>query len=168
MRKPLTTKTISLSASVSAKLKEIARKMGGGYVDIGFFEGSNYPDGTAVASVAFWNEFGTSRTPARPFFRQMIAKESPSWPHDMAETLKTTGYDGGKTLALMGEEVDGALRDSIFNADVNPLAASTIRRKGSSQPLVDTGTMSRSSGYRVEEGDVMQFNEVTKKYEARD
>ena len=101
---------------VSKALEEIARKMGGGEVAVGFMEGATYPDGTPVAAVAFWNEYGHGGhfpAPPRPFFRNMITKESPTWPKKMAALAKATNYDGPKVLALMGEDIKGALQQSI-------------------------------------------------------
>ena len=83
---------------VAKALEDIAKRMGGGEVAVGFMEGATYPDGTPVAAVAYWNEFGASGTPARPFFRQMIAAESPTWAPKMAKLAKTTDYDGDKVL----------------------------------------------------------------------
>jgi hypothetical protein len=107
---------------VSKALEEIVRKMGGGEVSVGFMEGATYPDGTPVAAVAFWNEYGHGGpfpSPPRPFFRNMIAKESPNWPKTMAKLAKAFDYDGPKVLALMGEDIKGALQQSINDfADV--------------------------------------------------
>ena len=41
--------------------------------EVGFFSEARYPDGTPVPAVAAWNEFGTTRIPERPFFRQALA-----------------------------------------------------------------------------------------------
>ena len=91
--------TLSGSDGVMKALEEIARKMGGGEVAVGFPAGDNYSDGTPVAAAAFWNEFGTSTIPPRPFFRPMIAKESPTWAPKMAAWAKRFDYDGDKVLA---------------------------------------------------------------------
>jgi hypothetical protein len=143
---------LSVSDNVVRKLKEIAAKMGGS-LEVGFLEGATYPDGTPVAAVAFWNEFGNGSAPPRPFFRTMIAKESPSWP---AKIMALAGshdtminYDGAKILALMGEDIDGALKQSINDLTSPPLAESTIKRKGFSKPLIDTSHMINSTSYRV-------------------
>ena len=48
-------RTLQGSDAVMKALEEIARKMGGGEVAVGFMEGATYPDGTPVAAVAFWN-----------------------------------------------------------------------------------------------------------------
>jgi hypothetical protein len=165
---------LRLSAAVEAKLKEIARKIGNGSVSVGFLAGATYPDGTPVASVAFWNEFGhkgrklgpdpsaeaiaegerreperAGGAPPRPFFRSMISKESPEWGDHLGQALIVNKSDGTKALALMGEEIKGELVQSINDFTTPPLAASTIRRKGFAKPLIDTGDMLRSVDFRV-------------------
>lgn len=141
-----------MSDNVARKLRDIAKSMGGGSVSIGFLEGATYPDGTPVAAVAFWNEFGTQggeHIPPRPFFRGMIAKEAPSWPGKMAKLAKATNYNGPQVLGLMGADIEGALKKSINDFTSPGLAESTIRRKGFSKPLIDTSHMINSTGYEV-------------------
>lgn len=150
-------------------LEAIAKKMGGGEVSIGFMENATYPDGTPVASVAFWNEFGTSTAPARPFFRTMIAKESPQWASKMARQAKGTNYNGPKVLALMGEDIGGALVESIIAVNSPPLAESTILARAKNvkrgdevsptiaKPLIDTGHMKNSVSYQVNSGEIVKI-----------
>lgn len=142
-------RTLQGAEGVSKALEEIAKRMGGGEVAVGFMEGATYPDGTPVAAVAFWNEFGKEGQPPRPFFRQMIAAESPGWPKKMAALAKATDYDGDKVLALMGEDVKGALQQSINDFTTPGLAPSTIEEKGFSKPLIDTSHMLNSIAYEV-------------------
>lgn len=137
----------SVAANVERKLKEIAAKMSGS-VEIGFLEDATYLDGTPVAAVAFWNEFGASGPP-RPFFRNMIAEESPGWGDKVVALAKATHDDGPKILALMGEDIQGALIQSINDFTTPALAASTIKRKGFSKPLIEDAVMVNSTGYRV-------------------
>lgn len=139
------------SDKVMKALEDIARKMGGGGVSVGFMEGATYPDGTPVAAVAFWNEYGNplQNRPPRPFFREMIAAESPSWPEKMAKLAKATDFDGKKVLGMMGEDVKGALQQSITSFETPPLASSTIEKKGNGKPLIDTGHMLQSITYEV-------------------
>ena len=131
------------------KLEEIAARLGGGAVSVGFLGDAVYPDGTPVAAVAFWNEFGKPGQPPRPFFRQMIAAESPSWPAKMAALAKATDYDGDKVLALMGEDIAGALKQSINDFTTPGLAESTVDAKGFAKPLIDTGKMLNDVHYEV-------------------
>ena len=144
---------ISLSAAVEEKLREITRNIGTGSVSVGFLAGATYPNGTPVASVAFWNEFGhkgTAPAPPRPFFRSMIAKDSPKWSADLGAALIASDGYGPKALSLMGEEIKDQLVTSINDFTTPGLAASTIRRKGFKKPLIDTGHMLRSVDFRVE------------------
>lgn len=145
--------TLSGSAGVMKALEDIAEKMGGGAVSVGFMEGATYPDGTPVAAVAFWNEYGKPERnqPPRPFFRQMIAAESDTWPGKMAKLAKATDYDGPRVLAMMGEDIKGALQQSINNLTMPALAPSTIAAKGFAKPLIDTSHMINSVDYEVKE-----------------
>ena len=141
--------TLQGADGVAKVLEEIAKRMGGGEVAVGFMDGATYPDGTPVAAVAYWNEFGKEGQPPRPFFRQMIAAESPTWPKKMAGLAKATDYDGDKVLALMGEDVKGALQQSINDFTTPGLSPSTIEEKGFSKPLIDTSHMLNSIAYEV-------------------
>jgi hypothetical protein len=139
---------MSVAANVERKLKEIAARMSGS-VEVGFLENATYPDGTPVAAVAFWNEFGNGSAPPRPFFRGMIANESPSWPAKVAALAKSNHDDGAKVLALMGEDIQGALIQSINDFTTPELAESTKKRKGFDKPLIDSSHMVNSTNYRV-------------------
>ena len=143
-------KALSGGDKIHKALADIARKMGGGSVSIGFMEGAVYPDGTPVAAVAFWNEYGGPNRQPRPFFRQMIAKESPGWPSKMAALAKASNYDGPMVLTQMGEDVKGALVQSINDFTTPALAPSTIKAKGFPKPLIDTADMLRAVDYKVD------------------
>jgi len=113
---------VKMSEAVTAKLLELA-KQAHGTVQVGFIDNDQAP-------IAFWNEFGhKGRFPAppRPFFRTMVANESGKWPAMMARALHDTKMDGKKTLAFMGEEIEGALKQSIIDLTSPPLSAVTLR-----------------------------------------
>lgn len=127
-------------------LENIANGMGNGYVDVGFMENAPYADGAGVAEVAFANEFGvpSKGQPPRPFFRNMIEKEKDTWPEKMARMAGPANYDGEVILGLMGEDIKGALQQSINELVEPKLAQSTIDKKGFDKPLIDTGHMLNS------------------------
>jgi hypothetical protein len=135
---------------VMRRLAEIAEQMGGGRVSVGFMSGATYPDGTPVAAVAASNEYGipTKHQPPRPFFRNMIAKESHTWGDKLARLAPMGGHTA---LSLMGEDIAGALKQSINDLTDPPLAARTIAEKGFSKPLIDTSHMVNSVTYVVED-----------------
>lgn len=85
-------------------------------VQAGFLEGAQaYGSGISTAAVAAIQEYGAPKAgiPPRPFFRTMIAKESPNWPETMAELLKVYDYDSARVLDNMGAEMVGQLKQSI-------------------------------------------------------
>ena len=140
---------------LSFALKSIEDKIvNAGVLRVGFLEGARYPakkKGGAlhVAQVAFWNEFGTTRIPSRPFFRSTIQKQSPTWGDRLGKAVKATNYDGQKALALLGQSMRDDVESSIAQWAAPGNAPSTIARKGFDKPLVDTGTMQRAVDYEV-------------------
>lgn len=134
-----------------AELTRIAAQLtSGASLRVGFLENAKYPDGTPVAQVAAWNNWGTSRAPPRPFFSNMVAKKSPEWPAAIEGLLKTTDYNAGQTLRLTGEAIAGQLRQEIIDTVAPPNAPSTIARKGHGKVLEDTLLMLGSVDYEVE------------------
>lgn len=150
-------------------LKSIERKItSGGVLRVGFLEGSRYPQTTNarflkavgsnatpkvqpalnVAQVAFWDEYGTVRAPARPYFRQTIARESKTWGDKLAKAVVDMNYDGAKALALLGQSMRDDVEEAIeqWPADNAPL---TIKIKGFDHGLLDSGIMQRAVDYEV-------------------
>ncbi len=87
--------------------------------------------------------------PPRPFFRNMIKQNARDWPKAIADQLKLTKLNARITLERMGALISGQLRQSIHDTNTPPNAPSTIARKGSAKPLVDTGYMLQSIDYEV-------------------
>jgi hypothetical protein len=121
---------------------------------VGFLEHATYPAKSPkspilhVAQVAFWNEFGTSRAPTRPFFRQMIAKDSGAWGESLGNYLTSSEFNATRALRLLGVEIQDELKESI-NAWPADNAPSTVKRKGFNHGLIDTAQMLRSVDFEV-------------------
>ena len=145
------TRVLSGGGGLKKALADIGKKMGNGHVNVGFMAGSTYPDGTPVAAVAFWNEYGdpSKSRPPRPFFRRMIAKESPTWAPKIKRLAKANSFNGAQVLGLMGEDIKGALQQSINDFDSPALAQSTIDAKGFAKPLIDSAHMLNSVSSEV-------------------
>ncbi len=145
---------ISGGSEMERKLKEMMDKLGDGtLLRVGFLENATYPDGEYVATIAAANEFGNSgnNQPPRPFFRNMIAANSPAWPLEVGKVIKAVDFDGGKALQLMGERIKDQLQGSIRELVEPPLSPHTIKKKGFDKPLIDTGHMLNSVDYDVKE-----------------
>lgn len=129
------------------RLAEIGKQLGSNRtIRAGFLSGSTYPDGTPTAMVAAIQNYGAPAAgiPPRPFFSNMILRNSPAWAVELAALLKRTGNDADKALALMGVNIAGQLKQSIVDTNEPPLAESTIRAKGFAKPLINTSHMINS------------------------
>lgn len=139
------------SDAVMKAIEDIAARMGGGAVEVGFMENATYPDGESVASVAWQNEYGSAaeHRPSRPFFRNMIAAKSPEWPDRLAAAARATNLDGDAALELLGESIADDLRESINEFTTPALSQRTIDEKGFDKPLIDTAVMIRAITSRL-------------------
>ncbi len=94
----------------------------------------------------------TVNIPMRPYFRTMIAKQSPGWGVRLGKILVGAKYDGALALGRMGEVIKGQLQDSIREWTDPPNAPSTVAKKGFDKPLIETGHMLNSVDYEVSGG----------------
>lgn len=143
-------------AKLSAHIAGIAEKLAKGKtLRVGFLETAKYPDGTNVAQVAFWNEYGTKNAPPRPFFRTLIAEKSSGWGRNLGHALTATGYDTTQSLLTVGGHINDQLTNSIRNFSTPGNAPSTIAKKGFDKPLLNTGFMEgeKGHGYDVQGGE---------------
>ena len=134
------------------RLLEQASKRRDTTVEVGFFSEARYEDGTPVAAVAAWNEFGTETIPERPFFRRAIAEMEDG----VAKVVKA-GIDTEKMVVddrladRVGAYAQGQIQESITALKDPPNAPGTVRQKGSRNPLLDTGHMRNSVTWKVEQ-----------------
>ena len=138
-------------------IEKLPSKIG---VKYGFLEGKSakYKDGTPVINVAIWNEFGTERNgkphiPERPFFRTTWSKRLNVYQkkiHDYyMNLLNGKVSDAEDFFNLLGAQASNELKIEISSGKWTPNAPSTIARKKSDVPLVDTGEMKRSVTWEV-------------------
>lgn len=120
-------------------------------LQVGFMGGKTYPDGTLVATVAAFDEFGVPShgQPPRPFMRGWVQEKSASWGKDLATLVKFHDYDAQAALEAMGAEMDGQLVQVITDYVGPPLAPSTIARKGFDKQLIDHSILINSVTSRV-------------------
>lgn len=100
-----------------------------------------------VAEVGAVHEFGGGRIPQRSFLRATVDKHAARY----RKLLKGVGLAviDGKTdiptgLGLVGEQAVGDVKQRIADGIPPPNAASTIRRKKSSKPLIHHGQLRNS------------------------
>ena len=117
-------------------------------VRVGVLENATYPDGTPVAMVAFWNEYGTKTSPVRAFFRTTVSDQKKNWVLSVQNLMKMHD-DPKKVMGLIGEHMRGQIVQSI-NTWTDPKNSDyTVRMKGFNKPLVWSGQLMRSISFEV-------------------
>jgi hypothetical protein len=126
--------------------------------------GSQTVDGVTIAQYAGWNELGVLGPPAsqqgdgkwfippRPFIRGFADNKRERIALTMEKLAKLVSE--GKMFAIsainrLGEYGQSGVKSYIRNGEFKSNADSTTARKGSSKPLIDTGTLRNSIRYQI-------------------
>lgn len=146
-------------------------------VEVGYQADQMAIDGeTSLAEIAYWNHYGTLHKdgsvmiPARPFMDalQKHPDELAEFSQQAASNLNTT-----ETVAsAIGAQASSMIQDAIRDEDWTPNAPITVEGgwmvneygkngpvpvhidgKGSTKPLIDTGTMRQQCGFRLVKGE---------------
>ena len=122
-------------------------------VRVGFQQGSASDGGADITAVAAWNELGTEHTPPRPFMRQSVenntAQITAMCKAQLVKVVKgqATVRDALQALGVMQKAlIQAEIKGGGFAAN----APGTVAKKGSAQPLIDTGRMRQSVNYVIE------------------
>ena len=145
---------VKYKGKILKRIKQL-KKLKSSRVEVGFPKGWNaYPDGTPVALVAITQEFGsTSRNiPPRPFFRNALMlnmnyRKDRKYYFSLVAKGKMPTHTA---LAQLGDKVAQDIQESIVMLSRPALKEATVKKKGSSNPLVDTGHLKQSVTYKVE------------------
>lgn len=113
--------------------------------------------GITQAELAVIHEYGApgAGIPERSFLRRTHAAKQREWA-GLAQQLLVRCAQGRITveqaLGLIGQKASADVRRTITSGSgvPPPLKAATIRRKGSSRPLVDTGRLLNAISYEVQ------------------
>lgn len=138
-------------------LKRLAPKITA-TAEIGFMANARYPDGTRVALVAAFNEFGvpSHSQPPRPFMRPAFSNNWQKWADNIKRGLPALDYDGRAVLEAVAKQGEEDIQHAIRELTSPPLSPRTIARKaargtrgvrgamGPAKPLIDTGHMLNS------------------------
>ena len=107
-------------------------------------------DGVTNALVAMANHYGTDTIPARPFLDVGVEAVIPKMNREFEREMKKSGDAKQALKRMAGIAYDGVI-EKIDNTYTPPNAPATIKRKGSSHPLIDTGQMRRSISWEIQE-----------------
>jgi hypothetical protein len=108
-------------------------------------------NGASIAQYAFYNEFGTDRIPARPFISTTSDQKKDSW---WARFYEDIDFVNDKTperaFNKLGPRASADIQRTITKLKDPPNKPGTVRKKKSSNPLIDTGAMRASIRHEVE------------------
>lgn len=142
----------NMQAAVDQLRKELKAYVGDKHVTVGIHEGSQQPESGELnmATLGAVQHFGSEdgRIPARPWLDTGVE----SGTQEILETIRS-GADKGLPLDAVLEQVGvvaaGAVQEYMTDLRTPPNAPVTIERKGSDNPLIDTGAMRQSVSYAV-------------------
>ena len=129
-------------------------ELDGWTIDVGVIgEGGKYEDSkVTVLDVAKFNEYGTSNIPARPFIRGAYD----SYKDDLTDMMfkySSAVINGDMAVSMLNKGVGQAsadyTREYLTDLSNPPNSPITIKLKGSSNPLIDTGQLRDSIDYEV-------------------
>lgn len=141
-----------------AKVKNLLRNQGG-LVTVGIHAsagaaGKKGSTGMTLLDVAIANEYGTDTIPARAFVRGYVDENEEKINRQIRVTASriVQGKVGRRVgLERLGQALAGGMKARIAQGIAPANAASTIRRKGSAKPLIDTGQLRSAINYQVDE-----------------
>lgn len=152
---------------INEKLKELKKKyselnkLSQTEVDIGFPSGKcqPYPNtktnkrGASVITVAIINAFGTKKIPSRNFMyynsEKLISASQVIFKKAIEAIMVGNSSVVHSLLEKLGAAGQSILIDAIDNGSYAPNSPSTIARKKSSKPLINTGHLKQSITYVV-------------------
>lgn len=139
--------SISGGTKFYQRLKEIEEKMKSRGVYIGLPKGTgNYEDGTPIAVIGAVQEFGSAngQIPERSFLRvplRAAKKEFSKIIQNLLPKILSGEITQDNALHQLGAKAVSVSQEAISAGIDPPNAPSTVKRKGSSTPLINEGTL---------------------------
>lgn len=140
------------------RLETLLRLREPAHIDVGILEAAGaepHGTGASVLDVGLYNEFGTDTIPERSFIRAWYDEAEGDLQHALTALMERVGsgkLTRAQALELLGQRMVGQVQSRMSEGLPPPNAPSTVRQKGSSTPLIDTGVLRSSISYRVEVG----------------
>lgn len=135
------------------KFQQMLKELAELEVRVGFQAGkATEEDGTDICDIAVYNELGTEHIPARPFIRDSVddnESEINSFLKGMKRDI-VSGKSAESVLKKIGIFQKDLMQEKITSGSFTPNAPATIKKKGSSHPLIDSGRMRQSVNYVIQ------------------
>lgn len=132
--------------------KSVEKVTGAGKVTVGIHQAhaldgrkGGEPNNPTIGAI---NQFGTEHIPARPWLDKGVEAGAEKITKTAIELFKR-GEDPRRVMDALGAVAAGEVQQYITDLDSPPNAPSTVKCKGSSNPLIDTGALRQSITYEV-------------------
>ena len=118
------------------------------------WSGGSLKSNTDVQEYAIFNEYGTSKIPARPFFRLSVGtdkaqNEIKEYIKKQVEQVIQGGMTGQQAYENLGTFVVQKIKKTIMSGNFAALNPQTVKKKGHSKPLMDTHSLFHSIDYEI-------------------
>ena len=145
------TTDVQSQGKLNGYLTSLADKLKKGEVAVGVPASSGSYDGISVVEVAAINEFGTARIPERSFLRVPLNQSRDKLGKALEHAAKSMidGKSDFTAMSQVGAMGAAICQEAISNGIAPANKPSTIQKKGSSTPLIDTGNLRQSITYVV-------------------
>lgn len=116
--------------------------------------GNGSANGISVQDYAIFNEYGTSRMPARPFFRLSVGtanaqNEIKEYMKQQVEQIIQGGMSAQQAYENLGTFIVQKIKKTIASGKFAALDPQTVKKKGHSKPLMDTHSLYESINYEI-------------------
>lgn len=132
--------------------KAVDKVTGAGKVTVGIHQAhaldgrkGGEPNNPTIGAI---NHFGTETIPARPWLDKGVKAGAARITAHAVYCMKQ-GMEPARMLEQLGAMAVGEVQKYVTELDTPPNAPSTIRQKGSSNPLINTGALRQSITYEV-------------------
>lgn len=152
---------IDFDDSYLKNIRKACKKGNVRHIRFGWIDKKKYPsghknEGTYIASVAYWQEFGTMgengvHIPPRPYFRQLVNKVKFGYNEEIKKYFQSLciGLVDNITLISLATEITKDYNEVVLSQSNKKLSPITIRIKGHTYQLDDTGVMLTSFKAKV-------------------
>ena len=152
---------INFDDSYLKRIKKACNKGNVRHIRFGWIDKKKYPsghrnEGKYIASVAHWQEFGTvsdnnEHIHPRPYFRQLVNKVRFGYNEEIKKYFQSlcTGLVDNITLISLATEITKDYNEVVLSQSNKKLSPITIRIKGHTYQLDDTGVMLTSFKAKV-------------------
>lgn len=146
----MTIKITGLQAVQEALAQELAKFKDSEYALVGIHESAGEHEGSDLtqAEVGAYNHFGTENIPARPWLDVGVSAGVKDYLEVVKEGIEK-GLTNKQIVNQIGVEAVGFVQQYITDLKTPANKKSTIKKKGSDNPLIDTGSLRQSVTYTV-------------------